>query len=114
MLAMREQKRKRRRGLRSGILSDLDRAAITTRERRINKNRFQANVSFRNKTATRWVKTYKKKNVWDYLAVGITAEQCDHDVIEDMGANGWILHEEQFSEVDNFDHVLVFKRRTSV
>ena len=52
---MREQKRKRRRGLRS----DLDRDAITTRERKINKNRFHANsrVSFRNKTATKWMKT---------------------------------------------------------
>ena len=109
---MREQKRKRRRGLRR----DLDRDAITTREQKINKNRFHANsrVSFRNKTATKWMKTYKKKNVWDYLAVGITIEQHDCDVIDDMGANGWILHEDQFSEVDDFDHVLVFKRRTSV
>lgn len=109
---MREQKRKRRRGLRS----DLDREAITTRERKINKNKFHANsrVSFRNKTATKWVKTYKKKNVWDYLAVGITTEQLDSDVIDEMGANGWILHEEQFSEVDDFHHVLVFKRRTTV
>ena len=113
---MREQKRKRRRGLRGGLRSDLDRDAITTREQKINKNRFHANsrVSFRNKTATKWVKTYKKKNVWDYLAAGVTAEQHDNDVIDDMGANGWILHEEQFSEVDDFHHVLVFKRRTSV
>lgn len=96
---MREQKRKRRRGLRS----DLDRDAITTRERKINKNRFHANsrVSFRNKTATKWMKTYKKKNVWDYLAVGITTEQHDCDVIDDMCANGWILRIDK--RVDNWD-----------